>query len=109
MNAGRTPEKSIQERIYDTTRQIPYGKVATYGQVAMITGACTARMVGYAMAAVKTDDIPWQRVINAKGKISPHGFGYGSAMQRQKLEDEGVEFDKNERIDFNRFGWLPEG
>ena len=107
MNDARSLDRSIQERIYDSTRQIPYGKVATYGQIAMITGGCTARMVGYAMAAVNKDDIPWHRVINAKGKISPHGFGYGSAVQRQKLEEEGVEFDKNERIDFNRFGWLP--
>ncbi|MBI9049728.1 MAG: MGMT family protein [Anaerolineaceae bacterium] len=101
-------DKNIQERIYDVTRQIPYGKVATYGQIAHITGGCTARMVGYAMAAIKSDDIPWQRVINAKGKISPHGLGYGSAVQRQRLEDEGVEFDKLDRIDFSRFGWLPE-
>ena len=107
MNASGNMESSIQQRIYDTTRQIPYGKVATYGQIAMITGGCTARMVGYAMAAVNSDDIPWHRVINAKGKISPHGFGYGSAVQRQRLEDEGIEFDKNERIDFMRFGWLP--
>ena len=99
---------SIQQRIYETTRQIPYGKVASYGQLAMMTGGCTARMVGYAMAAVKAEDIPWHRVINAKGKISPHGFGYGSAMQRTLLEEEGVEFDALDRIDFNRFGWLPE-
>jgi methylated-DNA-protein-cysteine methyltransferase-like protein len=108
MTKNETPRISIQDRIYATVRQIPYGKVATYGQIALITGGCTARMVGYAMAAVKSDDIPWQRVINAKGKISPHGFGYGSAMQRQYLEEEGVEFDAYERIDFSRFGWLPQ-
>jgi methylated-DNA-protein-cysteine methyltransferase-like protein len=101
-------DSSIQQRIYETTRQIPYGKVASYGQIAFITGGCTARMVGYAMAAVKEDDIPWHRVINAKGKISPHGFGYGSAIQRQRLEDEGVEFDALDRVDFNKYGWLPE-
>jgi methylated-DNA-protein-cysteine methyltransferase-like protein len=100
-------DKNIQQRIYDVTRQIPYGKVATYGQIAQIAGGCTARMVGYAMAAVKKDDIPWHRVINAKGKISPHGFGLGSAVQRQRLEDEGIEFDAMERISFKKFGWLP--
>jgi methylated-DNA-protein-cysteine methyltransferase related protein len=51
-------------------------------------------------------DVPWQRVINAKGRISPHGFGYGSALQRQILEEEGVEFDAEDCVDFERFGWL---
>ena len=69
-------------RIYDLVRQIPPGKVATYGQIAGVVGGCTARMVGYAMAAVPEGlDVPWQRVINAKGKISPHGFGYGTWLQ----------------------------
>jgi alkylated DNA nucleotide flippase Atl1 len=45
-------------------------------------------------------------VINAQGKISPHGFGYGSAVQRQILEEEGVAFDDESQVDFNLFGWL---
>jgi methylated-DNA-protein-cysteine methyltransferase-like protein len=64
-------------------------------------------MVGYAMAATPDgSDIPWQRVINAQGKISPHGYGFGSAMQRALLEGEGVKFDAGDRIDFKQFGWL---
>ena len=95
------------ERIYAIVRQIPPGKVATYGQIAGIVEGCTARMVGYAMAALPSgSDVPWQRVINAKGKISPHGAGFGSAMQRQLLEEEGVEFDAEGRVDFDQFGWL---
>jgi methylated-DNA-protein-cysteine methyltransferase related protein len=95
------------EQIYALVRQIPRGKVATYGQIANLVGGGTARMVGYAMAATpEGSDIPWQRVINFKRKISPHGFGFGSAMQRRLLEDEGVEFDAEDRIDFERFGWL---
>lgn len=94
-------------RIYALVRQIPYGKVATYGQVAELVGGVTARMVGYAMSALSDGtDVPWQRVINFKGKISPHGMGLGSLMQREILESEGVEFDAEGRIDFNRFGWL---
>lgn len=59
------------ERIYEVVRLIPPGRVATYGQVASIVGNCTARMVGYAMAALPPgSDVPWQRVINAQGKIS---------------------------------------
>ena len=92
--------------------KIPQGKLATYGQVAELVGGCTARMVGYALAALsdrpEEQDIPWQRVINRQGKISPHGFGLGSAMQRQLLEEEGVEFDSSGRVDFEKFGWLGE-
>ena len=94
-------------RIYDLVRQIPPGKVATYGQIAGVVGGCTASMVGYAMAAVPEGlDVPWQRVINAKGKISPHGFGYGTWLQEQFLREEGVEFNLQWCIDFNQFGWL---
>jgi len=100
---------SLYHQIYDMVRQIPAGKVTTYGRIAELVGGCTARMVGYAMAALKRGgepDVPWQRVINAKGKISIHGDGFGNAMQRVKLEEEGVEFDANDRVDFTRFGWL---
>ena len=97
----------LYTRIYDLVRQIPSGKVATYGQIAGVVGGCTARMVGYAMAAVsKSSDVPWQRVINAKGKISPHGFGYGTWLQEQLLREEGLEFNPQRIIDFKRFGWL---
>ena len=97
----------IYQRIYAMVFQIPIGKVATYGQVAEITGGCTARMVGYALAALKAGmDVPWQRVINTKGKISPHGFGYGSALQRQLLVEEGVIFDEKDRIDLEKFGFF---
>jgi methylated-DNA-protein-cysteine methyltransferase-like protein len=101
--------KNHYQQIYAVVRQVPPGKVVTYGQIAQITGGCTARMVGYAMAALpEGSDVPWQRVINYQGKISPHGFGYGSAMQRLLLEEEGVVFDAEDRIDFNVFNWLGE-
>jgi methylated-DNA-protein-cysteine methyltransferase related protein len=97
----------IYERIYAVVRQIPVGKVASYGQIARLTGGCTARMVGYAMASVpEKSDVPWQRVINSQGKISPRGVGFGSQVQQMALEDEGVEFDAQNRVDLKRFGWL---
>lgn len=102
------PSKNIYEQIYDLVRQVPHGKVATYGQIARIVGGCTARMVGYAMAALRsnqTRDVPWQRIINSQGKISPHGYGIGSMMQRQLLEEEGILFDEKNCIDFDLFGW----
>jgi methylated-DNA-protein-cysteine methyltransferase-like protein len=94
----------LYTRIYAVVRQIPRGKVATYGQIAEIVGDCTPRMAGYAMAAAP-DDVPWQRVINAQGKISPRADGWGSETQRLRLEDEGVHFDAEHRVDLARYRW----
>jgi methylated-DNA-protein-cysteine methyltransferase related protein len=91
-------------RIYAIVRQIPPGKVASYGQIAKIVG-CTAREVGYVMAGVKSDDIPWQRVINSQGKISMSEQA-GGALQRELLVNEGVQFDGRGRVDFDKYGWL---
>ena len=100
-------EAHLYERIYAAVRQIPRGKVATYGQIAQIVGGCSAQMVGFALAALPNgSDVPWQRVINVKGKISPHGFGFGSALQRDLLVSEGVEFGQEDQIDLEKFGWL---
>lgn len=98
----------LYERIYAMVRMVPISKVTTYGRVAELVGRCTPRMVGYAMAALKHHreiDVPWQRVINAQGKISVHGDGIGNAMQRTLLEEEGIIFDQYGRVDFADFGW----
>ncbi|HMR67223.1 MAG TPA: MGMT family protein [Anaerolineae bacterium] len=100
-------EVPLYERIYHLVRQIPPGQVATYGQIAELVGGCTARMVGYALSALAYDtDVPWQRVINSQGKISPRSGGSGSALQRQILEAEGIKFDPQGRIDFARYLWV---
>jgi methylated-DNA-protein-cysteine methyltransferase-like protein len=105
-------EPRLYDLIYAIVRQIPCGKVASYGQISRIAGRCSAQMVGFALASlatVKRDDqlesVPWQRVVNSKGRISPHGYGMGSNIQRQLLEDEGIEFDIEGNIDLSRFGW----
>ena len=93
-------------RIYVVVRQIPPGKVATYGQIASIVGGCTARMVGYALAALNSGkDVPWQRVINAQGKISFRADSGGNALQQRLLEEEGVRFDPQSRVDFRKHRW----
>jgi methylated-DNA-protein-cysteine methyltransferase-like protein len=105
-------KEPIYERIYAIVRQIPCGKVASYGQIARITGGCTARMVGFAMAALRSGshpNVPWQRVINSQGKISPHGQGIGSLLQHDLLEEEGIHFDVYGYIDFDVFGWTGPG
>jgi methylated-DNA-protein-cysteine methyltransferase-like protein len=105
MNTSSLKDAPVYERIYAVVRQIPRGQVATYGQVAAIVGGCTARMVGYAMAALLADDVPWQRVINRQGQVSLRSSGHGSALQQQLLEAEGVKFDTENRVDFSQVGW----
>ena len=103
-----TKEKDtpLYDRIYAIVRQIPDGKVATYGQIARIVGGCSAQMIGFALAALRPgSDVPWQRVINRQGKISLRAGGFGS-IQQQLLEEEGVEFDEQGRTDFEKFGWI---
>jgi methylated-DNA-protein-cysteine methyltransferase related protein len=104
MSESIKKDAHLYPRIYAIVRQIPTGKVASYGQIAKIVG-CTAREVGYAMAAAKNVEVPWQRVINSQGKISLSEHA-GGALQRQLLEDEGVQFDERGRVHFDRYGWL---
>jgi methylated-DNA-protein-cysteine methyltransferase-like protein len=105
-------EPRLYDLIFAIVRQVPRGRVATYGQVARIAGRCSAQMVGFALASLAScserqnfEEVPWQRIINAKVKISPHGFGMGGFIQRQLLEEEGVAFDSEGVIDLERFGW----
>jgi len=90
-------------RILSIVRLIPRGQVASYGQIAGCIPGATPRLVGYALhGSGAREDVPWQRVINSKGAISPHA---GSAEQRRLLEEEGVIFTAADRIDMTRFGW----
>src|SRR5512142_1930454 len=96
---------------YRVVRRIPRGRVATYGEVALVAGKPrAARQVGYALAALRgaAHDVPWHRVLGAR----PRGFAgvslldpVGAAVQRRLLEAEGVAFDDRERVDLSRFGW----
>lgn len=94
------------QRIYAVVRKIPRGRVATYGQVAALAGLKGhARQVGYALHALRVSTgVPWQRVINAQGKISLRKSGAGISQQ-MLLEDEGVEFDVAGRVSLRKYGW----
>jgi len=103
-------ERRLYERIYDLVRMIPEGRVATYGQIASFFNRCTPRMVGYAMAALPYDqDVPWHRVINSRGEISPRAGGDGDRIQRVLLEAEGIVFNGHGRVDFSAVGWRGPG
>ena len=94
------------QRVYMVIRQIPPGRVASYGQIAAIVGNCTARMVGYALSGLTVEeDVPWQRVINAQGKISPRGAGLSAMAQRDLLEEEGVAFSAAGRVNWREVRW----
>ena len=92
---------STYARIYALVREIPEGRVATYGQIARLAD-CGARQVGYALAALRDDTVPWFRVINAKGEIS---LRHGRELQKSLLEQEGVCFSETGRVDLGKFGW----
>ena len=96
---------SVYERIYAIICQIPFGRVATYGQIAGMEGHCTTRMVGYALAALNAEEVPWQRVINSAGRVSERSGGGGTLSQRLRLMEEGVQFSRGGRIDFETYGW----
>ncbi len=97
------------ERIYGVVRRIPRGRVASYGQVAKAAGLPGhARLVGYALAALGDGrSVPWQRVINAQGRVSPRSMPEVDSLQRRLLEAEGVVFDVHGRVDLGRFRWRP--
>jgi methylated-DNA-protein-cysteine methyltransferase-like protein len=109
--------QAYDAQVYLIARAIPHGRVATYGQIARLIPPplgvpadtyfkLSPRWVGAAMAHCP-DDVPWQRVINSQGKISPRP-GFGVVVQRKLLEDEGVTFDDRDRVDLQALGWQPD-
>jgi len=93
------------ERVYALVRQVPAGRVVTYGQVACALGSPgAARTVGWAMRACPAD-VPWHRVVNGQGAVTARGRLVGAAVQRALLEEEGVEFDHRGRIDLAKNEW----
>lgn len=102
-------DKNYRERVYEIVRQIPRGRVMTYGQIAIILGeGYTARTVGYVMHGAD-DGVPWQRVINSQGKISTGRLSIPVNLQQSMLEQEGVVFNAKGKSDLNKFQWWPEG
>lgn len=97
------------ERIYSVVRRIPKGRVATYGQVATLAGLPRhARQVGYALHALAEDsDVPWHRVINAKGEVSPRSTPGWDQLQLSLLRRERV-VGRGGRVDLDRFRWEPD-
>ena len=98
-------------RIYAVVQRVPRGRVATYGQIAALARLPRhARLVGYALNVLPPgSDVPWHRVVNAKGQVSPRSNALGHEdLQAQLLRREGVRFVEG-TIALDRFQWRPRG
>ena len=95
----------LYDQVYEMVHLVPVGKVATYGQIArMLNRPRIARQVGYALAALpEGSDVPWERIVNAKGEISSRSKAGYEDYQRILLEEEGVELTRLGKIDLKRF------
>ncbi|TAF74001.1 MAG: MGMT family protein [Flavobacterium sp.] len=103
-------ETNFFERVYAVVRQIPYGKVTSYGAIAKALGtARSARMVGWAMnASHDLEDVPAHRVVNRKGLLTGKFHFDGTNVMQQLLESEGIVVKNNQIVDFEAHFWEPE-
>ncbi|WP_395047007.1 MGMT family protein [Flavobacterium sp.] len=97
------------ERVYAVAKQIPYGKVTSYGAIAKVLGtARSARMVGWAMnAAHNLEDVPAHRVVNRKGLLTGKHHFEGTNLMQQLLESEGIVVVDNQIQNFEKVFWEP--
>lgn len=97
------------ERVYEVAKQIPYGRVTSYGAIAKALGAArSARMVGWAMnASHSIQDIPAHRVVNRKGLLTGKFHFDGTNLMQQLLENEGIKVVDNQIVDFEKYFWDP--
>jgi methylated-DNA-protein-cysteine methyltransferase-like protein len=102
-------ETNFFERVYEIARQIPEGKVTSYGAIAKALGtARSARMVGWAMNACHNlEDVPAHRVVNRKGLLTGKHHFEGTNLMQQLLENEGVVIIENQIVNFEKHFWTP--
>lgn len=95
---------SLFQNIYEQVKQIPQGKVVTYGQIAKSLGLRDTRKVGWALHANKSPDIPCHRVVNKEGRLAPNFAFDGAEEQKRRLEAEGCEFIDEMHVDLEKSG-----
>ncbi|HTT08435.1 MAG TPA: MGMT family protein [Gammaproteobacteria bacterium] len=102
------PRSDLYARFYKVVRRVPAGRVATYGQIARLAGLPRySRHVGYALHALPPgSDVPWHRVINARGGISPRRESGPDQTQRLRLEREGVILNAAGVVALSIYGWV---
>ena len=101
------PRLGIYDTIFGVISRIPKGQVATYGQIAKIAGIPGhARQVGYALHRLPDgSNVPWHRVINAKGQVSLSPHDVSSSIQKSLLKKEGIRLSEKDRISLKKYGW----
>ncbi len=109
MSTASKKEDSFFDKVYQVTKQIPFGKITTYGAIAKYLGASrSARMVGWALNASHGDDsIPAHRVVNRKGMLSGKHHFEGINLMQQLLESENVIVKENQVQNFETYFWDP--
>lgn len=96
------------EKVYEVTKQIPYGRVTSYGAIAKYLGAArSARMVGWAMNNSLANDVPAHRVVNRVGVLTGKHHFDGTNLMQQLLENEGIKVFNNQIVDFQKYFWDP--
>ncbi len=96
------------DKVYEVARQIPYGRVTSYGAIAKYLGAAhSARMVGWAMNASHSQDVPAHRVVNRSGLLTGKHHFQGTNLMQQLLENEGVKVKNNQVQNFDKLFWDP--
>ena len=99
-------ERSAFDLIYAAVRRVPFGRVATYGQIARLAGNPRwPRVVGYALHVCRDNSLPCHRIVNREGRLCEGFDAMGSETQRILLAAEGVEFLPDGRVDLSRFLW----
>jgi methylated-DNA-protein-cysteine methyltransferase related protein len=103
-------EPSFYRRVYDLTTSVPAGRVTTYGAISeqLVGHSRAARTVGWALHGLtpaEVDRVPWWRVINSQGRVSTSCAMHTADEQRARLEDEGVVFGPDGRVDLACYGW----
>ncbi len=103
-------EANFFDRVYEIVKQIPPGRVTSYGAIAKALGAArSARMVGWAMnAAHNLEDVPAHRVVNRKGLLTGKHHFDGTNLMQQLIESEGITVVDNQIVDFDKHFWQPE-
>ncbi len=104
----QTETLSFFDKVYQVAKQIPYGRVTSYGAIAKYLGAArSARMVGYAMNGSHNKDVPAHRVVNRKGLLTGKHHFEGTNLMQQLLESEGVQVTDNQIQNFEEVFWGP--
>ncbi|MGK0358615.1 MAG: methylated-DNA-protein-cysteine methyltransferase-like protein [Bradymonadia bacterium] len=107
MDVPKVVGAGFNEAVYLLVRQVPPGRVTTYGDIAGFLGSRrVARHVGFALAALADPTVAWHRVINAQGRISFKGDSGRAMQQRALLEADGIQFDARDRVDLKALRWL---